>query len=259
MRGWVDAVRPVAAALAAAEAGGPRRCGGTWYAGVNILPNGPDGALPGGPALPKTLTASVARITGFAGWAWEPAQISVCYPGYPQLDPGETAAAYRYRRDRDAAHLDGLLPEGSERRRHLREQHAFILGIPLVETDPDAAPLIVHEGSHKTMREGFSALFEGCAPDRWGDVDATEVYQALRRAVFTANRRRKLHARPGEAYLLHRLCLHGVAPWTAAVEPQKNGAPHQPLQPPKSHPGRMIAYFRPEPAADAPPGWWLGP
>jgi hypothetical protein len=39
-------------------------------------------------------------------------------------------------------------------------------------------------------------------------------------------------AQPGEAVLVHRLALHGVAPW-------QKGA----TAPPE---GRMIAYFRPE-------------
>jgi hypothetical protein len=41
-----------------------------------------------------------------------------------------------------------------------------------------------------------------------------------------------VHADVGEAYVLHPMCLHGVAPWvpTAKAPPE----------------GRMIAYFRPE-------------
>jgi hypothetical protein len=45
------------------------------------------------------------------------AQVSVTYPGYPAPDPEESDAAHRFRRDRDAAHLDGLLPVGPEKRR----------------------------------------------------------------------------------------------------------------------------------------------
>jgi len=64
------------------------------------------------------------------------------------------------------------------------------------------------------------------------EVDITEVYQATRREIFETCRRIELPAKPGEAYLLHRHCLHGVAPWgaTATASPD----------------GRMIAYFRPE-------------
>lgn len=241
---WIDSVRPVAARLAAAQAGGSLRCGGTWYAGVNILPNAADGAVPGGPPLPDALTEAVSRLSGFHLWDWEPAQISVCYPGYPRQDPEESDAAFRYRRDHDAAHLDGLLPEGPQRRRHLREHHAFILGIPLVDTDPGAAPLIVHEGSHAVMRDGFKALLGEVEPGRWAGLDVTEPYQALRRKIFAAGRRRAVHVQTGSAYLLHRHALHGVAPWTEGAR-----APVE---------GRMIAYFRPNPAPGASPAWWLG-
>jgi hypothetical protein len=40
-----------------------------------------------------------------------------------------------------------------------------------------------------------------------------------------------VHGPPGCAYLLHRLTLHGVAPWDASAQ----AAPE----------GRLIAYFRP--------------
>jgi len=40
-----------------------------------------------------------------------------------------------------------------------------------------------------------------------------------------------LPAAPGQAYLLHRLALHGVAPWADGAEASADG--------------RMVAYFRP--------------
>ncbi len=72
---------------------------------------------------------------------------------------GESPAKTRYRRERDAAHVDGLLPEGEERRRHLREHHGFILGLPMVEFDREASPFVVWEGSHEIMRDIFAARF----------------------------------------------------------------------------------------------------
>ena len=60
----------------------------------------------------------------------------------------------------------------------------------------------------------------------------TEVYQAARREVFETCARVELPLKVGEVVLLHRLCLHGIAPWTEGAE----AAPE----------GRMIAYFRPE-------------
>ena len=50
--------------------------------------------------------------------------------------------------------------------------------------------------------------------------------------MFETCRRVTVPAQPGEAYLVHRLALHGVAPWEDGAE-----APEE---------GRMIVYFRPE-------------
>jgi hypothetical protein len=59
---------------------------------------------------------------------WDRAQVSVCYPGYPKPMDGETDGQHRFRRDRDAAHVDGLLGLGQPKRRFLKEPHQFILG-----------------------------------------------------------------------------------------------------------------------------------
>lgn len=224
---WAQAARPVAQR---AVRDAPRRHGGTWIVGVDALSNAPDGSISGVP------------LTG--GWddhvappaQWHAAQVSVVFAGYPGRDPDESAAAHRFRLRRDAAHVDGLLPEGPGRRRHLREPHAFILGLPL--NDVPASPLVVWPGSHLIMARAFARAFAGLPPARWGDVDVTEAYQAARRDVFDTCPRVELCARPGEATLLHRHLLHGVAPWSG----------------PDPGEGRMIAYFRPE-LTD--PGDWL--
>ena len=59
-----------------------------------------------------------------------PGQLSVIRPGYPQPSPTETATAFAYPPDRDAAHLDGLdpAPDGA---RMMQEPHHWILGLPL--------------------------------------------------------------------------------------------------------------------------------
>jgi hypothetical protein len=160
------------------------------------------------------------------------AQVSVCYPGYPQPSAEETEAAYRFRRNRDAAHVDGLLAEGPEKRRHLKEPHAYILGLPLTAQSDDASPLTVWEGSHRIMGPMFARLFEGHPPASWPEIDLTEAYQEARRQVFAECSRLVLPAGPGEAVLLHRHLVHGVAPCgeDATASPE----------------GRMIAYFRPE-------------
>ncbi|MCK0094844.1 hypothetical protein MWU60_04635 [Yoonia sp. F2084L] len=204
------------------EQGGERRHGSTWFVGVDALPNAPDGSINGVP-----LTGRWLRYVD-APAIWHAAQLSVVFPGYPQRDAHEGEAAHLFRRNRDAAHVDGLLPEGQERRRHLREPHAFILGLPL--DDVAASPLVVWPGSHLMMRAAFRAAFKDLPPKAWGDLDVTKVYQTTRRAVFDTCQRVEISAKPGQAVLLDRHLLHGVAPWAADAE----GAM------------RMIAYFRPQ-------------
>jgi hypothetical protein len=154
----------------------------------------------------------------------------VIRPGYPQPSPEESDAAFAYRRDRDAAHLDGLLPIGPEKRRMVKEPHAWILGLPLNETT--ASPLTVWEGSHEILRAALLNALKPHPPENWGDVDITDAYQSARRTVFATCRRIELPTRPGEATLLHRLSLHGVAAWKS-----EDTAPPE---------GRMIAYLRPQ-------------
>jgi hypothetical protein len=219
------------------------RCGGTWFAGVNALPTDAGGAIParGVPPLSGAAVDFIARELGFAGIAWDRAQVSICFPGYPRPWAGESDAAFRFRRDRDAAHVDGLRRFEPGRRRRLGETHGFILGIPLTETRPDAAPFVVYEGSHELIRAALSERLAGIPPERWADEDVTEAYTAARRAIFASCPRRPLHARPGEAYIAHRLVLHGVAPWGES---------------PETGP-RVIVYFRPDPFPGAAPDWWL--
>jgi hypothetical protein len=200
----------------------PWRCGGTWFVGVDALPNAPDGSILGTPFPWEALPLSREPL--------HKAQLSVIRPGYPQPSPDETPAAFAFRRDRDAAHLDGLLPIGPDKRRMVKEPHAWILGLPLNQTS--ASPLTVWEGSHEILRKALLAALEPHPPETWGNIDITEAYQAARKTVFATCRRIELPARPGEATLLHRLTLHGVAAWKAT-----DTAPGE---------GRMIAYLRPQ-------------
>ncbi len=208
------------------------RCGGTWFAGVNALANDTQGVVDNGPRLQGVALDFIRHTLGMNEFAWDHAQVSVCYPGYPRPQKAESNAAFLYRRDRDAAHVDGLLAEGPARRRHLREHHGFILGIPMVNTNPNASPFAIWEGSHHIIRESFRARFDGIAPEQWGDIDLTDIYHAARRRIFNTCRRLEVAAQPGEAYLVHRFALHGMAPWRAPL----TGFPD----------GRMVCYFRPE-------------
>ena len=213
---------PVAvAALATTDQ--PLRCGGTWAVGLDLLPNAPDGSV-----------AGVAFPWDAVGLAAEPlhlGQLSAVYPGYPRPSPDETEAAFRFRRNRDAAHLDGLLAIGTDKRRMIKEPHGWILGLPLTACSPDAAPLVVWEGSHRIIRQALRAALADHPSERWGNIDITAAYQTARAQVFETCRRVEVPSRPGQATLLHRLLVHGVAPWG-------NGA----SAPPE---GRIIAYFRP--------------
>lgn len=205
-------------------------CGGTWFVGVDAL--GSDGEGRVGASAPLQGPA-MDFLHGWLGTvpALDAGQVSVVWPGYPQPREGETDAAFGYRVRRDAAHLDGVKPVGPDRRRMVREPHAFLLGLPLSDTGPGAAPLVVWEGSHEVMRHALRTALSAYDPADWGNVDLTDAYSEARRDVFENCRRVAVHALPGEAYVLHRLTLHGVAPWAkdAAAGPD----------------GRMIAYFRP--------------
>lgn len=206
------------------------QCEGTWFVGVDTLPNDASGAVAGSGPLPGPGHAVARALHG--SLPLHAGQVSVVWPGYPRPRKGEGEAAFRYRRDRDAAHVDGLLPIGTGRRRMLKERHAYILGLPLSRAGEDASPLVVWEGSHEIMRAAFAQALHGIPPARWGEVDLTDTYKAARRDAFARCARVPLPVGPGEAVLVHRLALHGVAPWREGAE-----------APPE---GRMIAYFRPE-------------
>jgi hypothetical protein len=205
---------------------------GTWFAGVNALPNDADARLPGGPPLAGAAIDFIHSELGLEHFPWDRAQVSICYPGYPKPMQGETEAQHNFRFKRDAAHVDGLRGSGQPKRRFLEESHAFILGIPMAEASADASPFVIWEGSHEIMRETFAAALGQLPSDQWGSVDLTDIYTATRRKCFELCKRVEIHSRPGEAYIAHRLSLHGVAPWgeNATAGPD----------------GRMICYFRPE-------------
>jgi hypothetical protein len=220
---WANAARGPAIAAIAAEPNG-WRCDGTWHAGVDALPNDASGDL-GDVAFPWD-ALPLLRVPLHRG------QVSVIRPGYPRAWAGETEAAFGYRLRRDAAHLDGVLPMGPARQRMIREPHAWILGLPLNSCSADAAPLVIWEGSHAVIRAALKTALDGIPETDWDTVDLTLPYKAARQQVFAACPRRLLPALPGQATLIHRLCLHGMAPWGAAAQ-----------APPE---GRMIAYFRPQ-------------
>ncbi|MBL4768730.1 MAG: hypothetical protein JKY94_13660 [Rhodobacteraceae bacterium] len=207
------------------------QCEGSWFVGVDVLDNDPVGRVAGSQPLTGPAITFIATHIG----AMPPlhrAQVSVISPGYPRLRAGESDAAFGYRQNRDAAHVDGLLAVGPERRRKIREPHSFILGLPLTKASADAAPLVVWQGSHHIMRAAFISVLADHDPATWSDIDITDAYTTARRLIFETCPRVLLPANPGETTLLHRLTLHGVAPWGDTATADKDG--------------RMIAYFRPK-------------
>ena len=228
---WAKAAREVALTqVNAPELQHWLRCEGTWFVGVDALPNDPFGQV--GASQRLSGTAFDTAIALYGTHALHPAQVSVIYPGYPRPREGEGDAAFAYRLNRDAAHVDGLLPTGPEPRRHLMERHAYILGLPLSDANAGTSPLTIWQGSHRIMRAAFEAALGNTPEDKWPEIDLTDIYKAARREVFATCTRHVVPARPGEAYLVHRHALHGVAPWRPEARAPKEG--------------RMIAYFRPE-------------
>jgi hypothetical protein len=227
---WIARARPLAASILRDPVHAHwYRYGGMWFAGVNVMPNDARGSLPDGPPL-GGVTINAIRSMAPAFTAWDRGQLSVCFPGYPQPMDGESEAAFRFRVQRDAAHLDGLHHEGPAKRRFVRELHAFILGIPLDTMEEGMSPFVVWEGSHAIMQRALGAALDGVLPDQWGEVDVTAAYQAARRDAFEQCRRVEVVTSPGEIYAVHRLALHGMAPWSA---------------PPNAPARRAIVYFRP--------------
>lgn len=228
---WVDQVLPLARASVSDPAHAHwHECEGTWFVGVDALDNDAEGRA--GESGPLSGAAFEFLKHHYGVLPLHKAQVSVIYPGYPRPRQGESEAAARYRAKRDAAHIDGLRPNGPDRRRRIEEPHAWVLGIPLTMASADAAPLVLWEGSHKIMTDAFREAIGHLPPTALAQADVTDIYQAARRRVFDTCQRVEVPAKPGEAYVLHRHCLHGVAPWGADASADRDG--------------RMIAYFRPE-------------
>ena len=203
------------------------QCENTWFVGVDALPSDSQGRIGAGRALTDMAWSDlVPDLPLHRG------QLSVIWQGYPKPRDGESASAFRYRQTRFGAHVDGLLPIGPQRQRMLREPHAYILGLPLNGVHEAAAPLIVWDKSHLIMQDAFRTALAGQAPQDWPDIDLTDTYQAARRAVFDTCAPIALPAKPGEATLLHRHCLHGMGAWEDST--------------PADESGRQIVYFRPE-------------
>ena len=129
------------------------RLGGTWDVGLEGLANDKTGAV-GGVPLQGAAIALARRLYG--DLPLHRAQVSTVLPGYPRPSEDESSAAFAYRRDRDSAHVDGLLPIGPDRRRQLREPHAYILGLPLTDCDARSEERRVGKECTATCRSRWS-------------------------------------------------------------------------------------------------------
>ena len=105
-------------------------CESTWFVGVDALPNAANGNLPG--------VEFPARLRSLCPGPYHKAQVSITYPGYPKPREGESDAAFQFRKNRDAAHVDGILGIGTPKRRFVREPHAYIC---LLYTSPSPRDL----------------------------------------------------------------------------------------------------------------------
>lgn len=240
---WARACAPVARAMTADPAlAGEYRCDGTWFAGINALPNDASGAVPGlVPPLSGAAVDFVRDALGFGAFGWDRGQVSVVFPGYPRHGAEDTAASHRYRRDRCAAHVDGLERTMPGRRRRLSETHGFLLGIPLGDAGEGEGAFVVWRGSHRIMRDAFAAALAGTDPPEWFGVDITEAYVEARRHCFETCEPVRVAPGAGAAYVMHPLALHGVAPWESA-----------------STASRAVAYFRPDTFGGDPVRWLAG-
>lgn len=220
-RAWAKAAYDRAKEIAACPKAQARnlRFGGTWFVGVDALPNAVDGSVEGVPLkgpweqdLPFSLPLHRA-------------QLSIIYPGYPQQDSGQSEANHGYRITRRAAHVDGLLPIGPDRRRFVREFHGYVLGVHLNRCP--SSPTVVWKGSHIIMRRAFREAIGG---QDISDTDLTAAYHAARNLVFGTCEMVALRGEAGAAFLLDRFALHGTEVWEGTADAE----------------GRMVAFFRPQ-------------
>jgi len=242
---WVNATFSTAQSLSEDEQSRRDwlRCGGTWYAGVNVLPNDGEGGIKDANVSPIRGAAYdfIKKYLAPDPFEFDAAQISVCYPKYPLHGDEETDAAYRFRLNRYAAHVDGLHRSMPGRRRFLNETHGFIFGVPMENTAPDASPLVVWKGSHEVMRDMFCEEYKSLSPSEWANKDITDAYASARKFCFENLQTVELWQPKGGSNLVHRLALHGVAPWAETCLDRQ----------------RMIAYFRPDIYPNISPEWWV--
>jgi hypothetical protein len=235
LRKWAKSVQPVAENLIRDSELSERwlRCDGTWFAGVNVLPNDKRGAIEAHdvPPLPQTEFCDIlSSFLGIGDISWDFGQVSACYPGYPRISADETIASFNFRKNRDNAHVDGLLKDEKTGARYPGEFHAFVVGIPLDTYPQGSSPMVVWDGSHRIIQKYMQDTLAEIPMKDWSEIDITQGYQQKRKECFEQLPRTEISVPQGSAYILHHMALHGIAPWVA----------------PEGAPPRIIVYFRPD-------------
>ena len=219
------------------------RSGNTWFIGTNFLDNGSDGNI-NGVSMSSGLWSQISGKFGQGVEYWDPGQVSIFWQGYPKNDSRETEKAFKYRLNKYASHVDGLLPIGPKKRRFAKEYHAFILGLPVINSMAGSAPLVVWEGSHIIFRDLFRRLYNRVSETELRNLDITEMYQKCRTKVFSTCPIRKIFSDHNQPYVLDRHLLHGVVQWKTNKMHSSKKCPNDGIQfDPLS--GRIVIYFRP--------------
>lgn len=200
----------------------------TWFVGVNVLNNRPDGSIGCGPELGGRAISFIEQSLTNRPIHLDRGQISVCFDGYPKKDISEPKTNHAYRLRRDAAHIDGVMKHDGDR--YLVEHHDYILGIAMNMVEAQASPFVVWQGSHRLMQTALCDYLSNYPKDKWRTTPISEVYSQTRKRILNECRRVELALKPGQALVAHRHLLHGTAPWKAVNETEP----------------RMLCFFRPE-------------
>lgn len=210
------------------------RCDGTWFVGVDTIPNDHHGIVR--QSLP--LDGSIIDFIKQHLWQrpqWHRGQLSVCFPEYPKKGDEDTLKSWQFRIKHHAAHCDGIHGIGKftndqKKSRFLKEHHRFILAIPLDNITQHNAPMMLWQESHRLIQKMLCDVFANMLTCEWQNYDITKIYQHCRRHILETITPIAMTANYGDAYLLHRHLLHGIKSWDRANHEAKI---------------RRIIYFRP--------------
>ena len=192
------------------------RCGGTWFAGVNALPNTADGALPehAVPPLGGRAIEFIARHLGLVRIRMgQGAGLDLFSRLSATLRRGKRgriwfSIAPRRCACRRVAPVRSGPPKNTQRNPWVH---------PWPSADRCTRQRCADGGLRRLATKSCAGRFQNAwRVSRRGTGRRkmwTEAYVSARRQCFERCPRVTIPARLGEVYLVHRLCLHGVAPW----------------------------------------------